>query len=109
VWKPLAVLQQSILEEWIGGYTNGSASGEITIMINKNIKMGLGLIGIGREWGHTAIHVPVEAHAIRFLKGAYELGIEFFGKSYMALCFQGQSRLNICGKISMPFGRLWKL
>ncbi len=46
-------------------------------MIN-NIRLGLGLIGIGRQWGHAAIEVPEEAEALGFLQGAYELGVEFF-------------------------------
>jgi aryl-alcohol dehydrogenase-like predicted oxidoreductase len=42
------------------------------------IKLGLGLIGIGREWGQADIQVPDEAKALEFLKGAYELGVDFF-------------------------------
>lgn len=43
-----------------------------------SVKLGLGLIGIGRPWGHAAIQVPDESHVLHFLKGAYELGIDFF-------------------------------
>jgi len=46
--------------------------------MNNNIKLGLGLIGIGREWGHASIQVPDEAYVFEFLKGAYELGVEFY-------------------------------
>lgn len=40
--------------------------------------MGLGLIGIGREWGHAPSSVPSEKEALAFLDFAYELGIKFF-------------------------------
>ncbi|MGD0655782.1 MAG: aldo/keto reductase [Thermoguttaceae bacterium] len=47
-------------------------------MLHPDIKLGLGLIGIGRQWGHAAIQVPEETDVLEFLKGAYELGIDFF-------------------------------
>jgi aryl-alcohol dehydrogenase-like predicted oxidoreductase len=47
-------------------------------MPHVNVKLGLGLIGIGRQWGHAGVLVPEEAAAIDFLRGAYELGVEFF-------------------------------
>lgn len=47
-------------------------------MPHSNVKLGLGLIGIGRQWGHAEVEVPEEARAIAFLKGAYNLNVEFF-------------------------------
>ena len=47
-------------------------------MSHTNIKLGLGLIGIGREWGHANTKVPSEAHVLDFLKGAYDLGVCYF-------------------------------
>ncbi len=42
------------------------------------LRLGCGLIGIGREWGHVKSDVPSEAEAFDFLEHAYELGIDFF-------------------------------
>ncbi len=47
-------------------------------MLNPDIKLGLGLIGIGRQWGHAGVEVPEEARVFEFLKGAYELNVDFF-------------------------------
>jgi aryl-alcohol dehydrogenase-like predicted oxidoreductase len=47
-------------------------------MPHDDVKLGLGLIGIGRQWGHAGGQVPEEAAAIDFLRGAYELGVDFF-------------------------------
>jgi len=41
-------------------------------------KLGLGLIGIGREWGHAQTEIPTEEEAIIFLKSALNLGIDFY-------------------------------
>lgn len=40
--------------------------------------LGLGLIGIGREWGIAPANVPSEDDAVDFLQYAYSLGIQFF-------------------------------
>jgi aryl-alcohol dehydrogenase-like predicted oxidoreductase len=47
-------------------------------MPHSDIKLGLGLIGIGRQWGHADIEVPEEALVFEFLKGAYDLNVDFF-------------------------------
>ena len=47
-------------------------------MSNPDIKLGLGLIGIGRQWGHADVEVPEEARVFEFLKGAYDLNVDFF-------------------------------
>ncbi len=41
-------------------------------------QLGLGLIGIGREWGHVPGEVPSEADALRFLESAFQQGIRYF-------------------------------
>jgi aryl-alcohol dehydrogenase-like predicted oxidoreductase len=43
-----------------------------------NVQLGLGLIGIGREWGHAKSAVPEEKEALQFLAFAYQSGITFF-------------------------------
>lgn len=43
-----------------------------------NIELGVGLIGIGREWGHAVTPVPSETEAQRFLETAFGLGITYF-------------------------------
>lgn len=81
-----------------------------------NIKLGLGLIGIGRQWGHAAFQVPEEADALRFLKGAYELGVDFFdtaasygsseervGKFLQTLSREQRKRITV----STKFGDHW--
>ena len=44
----------------------------------KKVQLGLGLIGIGREWGHAKSRVPDEREALAFLEFAYCLGIQFY-------------------------------
>jgi len=43
-----------------------------------DIRLGLGLIGIGREWGFQKSAVPDEKSVREFLEYAYNLGITFF-------------------------------
>ena len=47
-------------------------------MGGKSIQLGLGLIGIGKPWGHVPRPVPTEAEARALLEFAYELGIRYF-------------------------------
>ena len=41
-------------------------------------QLGLGLIGIGKPWGHAPKPVPSDSEAQRLLEFAYELGIRYF-------------------------------
>jgi len=43
-----------------------------------NIQLGLGLIGIGRPWGHITGSVPPEAEALALLDYAVQLGVRYF-------------------------------
>lgn len=43
-----------------------------------DVQLGLGLIGIGRSWGHVPQPVPPEAEARALLEAAFELGIKVF-------------------------------
>lgn len=43
----------------------------------KSIELGLGLIGIGREWGNVPSSIPDETKAVNFLKESVNLGISF--------------------------------
>ena len=43
-----------------------------------NVRLGLGLISIGREWGHVKSSVPEEKDSLQFLEFAYKSGIDFF-------------------------------
>lgn len=47
-------------------------------MFSSKIKLGLGLIGIGREWGYVQSTIPNESDALNFLNDAYKLNIDFF-------------------------------
>jgi len=47
-------------------------------MINSGIELGLGLIGIGREWGHVQTGVPDSESVQDFLRFAYDSGIRFY-------------------------------
>lgn len=40
--------------------------------------LGLGLIGIGKPWGHTNTAVPGEAHVQDLMETAFELGLRYF-------------------------------
>ena len=44
----------------------------------KKAQLGLGLIGIGREWGHQLTPIPNVTEVCDFLLFAYQLGINFF-------------------------------
>ena len=43
-----------------------------------SIELGLGLLEIGKPWGHVPSAVPEEREAIEFLEFAYESGIRYF-------------------------------
>lgn len=43
-----------------------------------DIQLGLGLIGIGREWGFQKSRIPDEKSVLEFLEYALDLGITFF-------------------------------
>ena len=47
-------------------------------MAASSIQLGLGLIGIGKPWGHAPRPVPSEAEARDLLEFAVELGIRYF-------------------------------
>ncbi len=42
------------------------------------MEFGLGLIGIGRRWGHAASAVPGEAAALAFLEAAWSAGVRYW-------------------------------
>lgn len=42
------------------------------------VELGVGLIGIGREWGKINNTVPTQEESLSFLKKAFEYGIRFF-------------------------------
>lgn len=43
-----------------------------------SIELGMGLIGIGREWGQVQVGIPEEKAVLKLLEHAIELGITFF-------------------------------
>lgn len=47
-------------------------------MRDNNIELGLGLIGIGRDWGYVTTPVPDELQVLKFLTSAYQLNIRFY-------------------------------
>jgi aryl-alcohol dehydrogenase-like predicted oxidoreductase len=49
----------------------------ITVSTN-SVQLGLGLIGIGKPWGHTPHEVPSDAEAAALLEFAWQLGIRYF-------------------------------
>lgn len=80
------------------------------------VQLGLGLIGIGREWGVTNTIIPVEKDVFELLDEAYNLGIRYFntapaygyseerfGKWYKNLPSDQQKTLIIATK----FGEFW--
>ena len=44
----------------------------------KEVQLGVGLIGIGRLWGYKETPVPSEQDALDYLREAYKYGISFF-------------------------------
>jgi aryl-alcohol dehydrogenase-like predicted oxidoreductase len=80
------------------------------------VSLGVGLIGLGRPWGHVPTAVPSEAEALDFLAYAYAAGLTFFdtapsyglsearlGKFLRTLDPAGRRRLTIATK----FGDHW--
>ena len=47
-------------------------------MSHGSVQLGLGLIGIGKPWGHTPAPVPSEREAIALLESAFDVGIRYF-------------------------------
>ena len=47
-------------------------------MQRSDVQLGLGLIGIGRPWGHVAGDVPPEAEVLTLLEAAAGMGIRYF-------------------------------
>ena len=47
-------------------------------MNHGRVQLGLGLIGIGKPWGHTPAPVPSESEALALLEAAFEIGIRYF-------------------------------
>ncbi len=50
----------------------------MTFPFTAGAQLGLGLIGIGRAWGHVPSAPPAEADALRFLDFACQSGIRYF-------------------------------
>jgi aryl-alcohol dehydrogenase-like predicted oxidoreductase len=46
--------------------------------VGRRLTLGLGLIGIGKPWGHTNDSVPDEASVRQLLETAFSLGIRYF-------------------------------
>ncbi len=47
-------------------------------MSRKTVEIGLGLIGIGKPWGHVPHPIPSDSQAQALLEFAYELGVRYF-------------------------------
>jgi aryl-alcohol dehydrogenase-like predicted oxidoreductase len=86
--------------------------------VSGNIELGLGIIGLGKPWGHIPSQVPSESEAIELLEFAYRLGIRYFdsapsygiaeerlGKFLRSLDAQQRNQLRIATK----FGEHWDL
>ena len=46
--------------------------------VSHGVELGLGLLEIGKPWGHVPTPVPDEEQAVRFLEFAFEFGIRYF-------------------------------
>ncbi len=47
-------------------------------MNQRTVELGLGLIGIGKPWGHAPHAIPSDSEAQALLEFAYELGVRYF-------------------------------
>jgi aryl-alcohol dehydrogenase-like predicted oxidoreductase len=47
-------------------------------MSHSSVQLGLGLIGIGKPWGHAPAAVPTEREALALLESAFDVGIRYF-------------------------------
>ena len=86
------------------------------VTYDRKKQLGIGLIGIGREWGHVSSSIPDERTALELLEFAFEMGISFFdtaasyglsekrlGKFLSTLTPSERSSLTIATK----FGEHW--
>ena len=84
--------------------------------MSNHIELGLGIIGLGKLWGHHPGEVPSEADAISLLEFAFNLGIRYFdsapsygvaeerlGKFLRSLTASQRTSLRIATK----FGEHW--
>lgn len=82
----------------------------------RNVTLGLGLIGIGREWGNIPSKMLNETEAVGFLRNSFDLGIRFFdtapsyglSESKLGLFLETlrfEDRKNIC--VTTKFGEHW--
>jgi aryl-alcohol dehydrogenase-like predicted oxidoreductase len=46
--------------------------------VSVKVELGLGIIGLGKPWGHISGEVPSEREAIELLEFAFETGIRYF-------------------------------
>ena len=80
------------------------------------MELGVGLIRMGREWGHVPQDVPSERDAIQFLEHAFSVGIRFYdtapsygwseertGKFLRSLTAEDRRRITVATK----FGEHW--
>ena len=81
-----------------------------------NIDLGLGIIGLGKPWGHVPSAVPPESEAIALLEFAFETGVRYYdsapsyggaearlGKFLRSL----QPRERSAVRIATKFGEHW--
>jgi aryl-alcohol dehydrogenase-like predicted oxidoreductase len=88
----------------------------LSVLKTQGVQLGLGLIGIGKRWGHAAGDVPPEKDALSLLEFAVELGVRYLdcapsygvseqrlGKFLGSLAAEQRSQLTIATK----FGEHW--
>ena len=58
------------------------------------VSLGLGLIGIGRPWGHLRGGAPPEREVMALLEAAVALGNENYAQHYQAAADAEQARID---------------
>lgn len=69
------------------------------------VQLGLGLIGIGKPWGHVPRPVPTESEALALLEFAFDLGIRYFDTAPSYGDRVSENRLGRFASSLTPSGR----
>jgi aryl-alcohol dehydrogenase-like predicted oxidoreductase len=82
----------------------------------RELTLGLGLIGIGKPWGHTNTAVPEDVQVQELLRTAYDLGIRYFDSAPSYGCSEERlgkflDGLNVAERgsviVATKFGEHW--
>jgi aryl-alcohol dehydrogenase-like predicted oxidoreductase len=74
-------------------------------MSHGSVQLGLGLIGIGKPWGHAPAPVPSEREALALLESAWDVGIRYFDTGRFLKQMPAEQRSQVT--VATKFGEHW--